>query len=444
MYPDFQYLLQALTGHEMPEWLSLFKTFGFLVALSFFGAGWATAQELRRKAKQGLLIPEYETIEVGRPATRNELIMSGLVGFIIGYKIGGIFGHFADVSPDPMGFLLSLQGSFIGGLVGAAVVAYSRYYEKKKVQLTEPKTQRVAIWPADRITEIALLAAVSGLAGAKIFNAFETWDDFIKNPIHNLTSSSGLTFLGGLIVATLAFYFYTRRHNIPFRHMCDAAAPGIMLAYGLGRLGCQFSGDGDWGIYNTAYVTNSHIENGSIVASSDTLHTVTQNEGLNVLHTYEQVRRLPPQPYTYFHMPSWLPRWIGGMNYPHNVGNESIYISGCKGDYCSVLPVSVFPTPIYEAIVCVILFFVLWTFRKRFTRTLQMFGTYLILVGVERFFVELIRVNYKYDWGFVHPTQAEILSVVLVLIGACILFFYKDKDPFSAAHKAQPLQPDTA
>ena len=429
MYPDFQYLLQALIGHDMPEWLSLFKTFGFLVALSFFGAGWATAQELRRKAKQGLLIPEYETIEVGSPATRNELIMSGLVGFIIGYKIGGIFGHFADVSPDPMGYLLSLQGSFIGGLVGAAVVAYSRYYEKKKVQLPEPKTQRVAIWPADRITEIALLAAVSGLAGAKIFNAFETWDDFIKNPIHNLTSSSGLTFLGGLIVATLAFYFYTRRHNIPFRHMCDAAAPGIMLAYGLGRLGCQFSGDGDWGIYNSAYVTDPDGTLRAATTAADNSRALTMMGGT---------------PHAYFAAPAGLPRWLFAMNYPHNVGHEGVPIQGCVGEYCNVLPVSVFPTPIYEAIVCVILFFVLWAFRKRFTRTLQMFGTYLILVGVERFFVELIRVNYKYDWGFVHPTQAEILSVVLVLIGACILLFYKDKDPFSAAHKAQPLQPDTA
>ncbi len=424
MYPDFQYLLQGLTGHEMPEWLSLFKTFGFLVALSFFGAGWATAQELRRKAKQGLLVPEYETMEVGKPATIYGKTMYAIVGFIIGYKAGGVYGHFAEVSPNPMGYLFSLDGNLIIGLLGGAISAYIHYYEKKKEQLPEPQFQKITIWPHDRITEIALYAAVSGLAGAKIFNAFETWDDFIQHPIHSLTSSDGLTFLGGLIVATLFFYFYTRRHNIPFRHMCDAAAPGIMLAYGLGRLGCQFSGDGDWGIYNTAYITTP----------DGTLRSSTQAEGLSVLHAYEQSYRLPPQPSAWYHTPSWLPRWLSGMNYPHNVGHDGVPIAGCHGNYCSVLPVSVFPTPIYEAIVCVILFFVLWAVRKRFTRTLQMFGTYLILVGVERFFVELIRVNYKYDWGFVHPTQAEILSVALVLIGTSILLFYRDKDPFSAVH----------
>ena len=197
----------------------------------------------------------------------------------------------------------------------------------------------------------------------------------------------------------------------------------------MGRLGCQFSGDGDWGIYNSAYVTDPDGTLRAATTAADNSRALTMMGGT---------------PHAYFAAPAGLPRWLVAMNYPHNVGHEGVPIQGCVGEYCNVLPVSVFPTPIYEAIVCVILFFVLWAFRKRFTRTLQMFGTYLILVGVERFFVELIRVNYKYDWGFVHPTQAEILSVVLVLIGACILLFYKDKDPFSAAHKAQPLQPDTA
>ncbi len=53
-----------------------------------------------------------------------------------------------------------------------------------------------------------------------------------------------------------------------------------------------------------------------------------------------------------------------------------------------------------------------------------MFGLYLILVGVERFIVELIKVNYKYDWGFVHPTQAEILSVVLVITGIGVVVVF--------------------
>lgn len=411
MYPDFQYLLQGLFGVHMPEWLGLFKTFGFLVALSFVGAAWATTQELKRKEKQGLLLPEIRTIEVGKPLTWTELAISAIAGFFIGYKIGGVFGHFAEVSPDPMGYLLSSSGSILGGIIGAAIFGYTKYAERKKEVLEKTEIRQVAVYPHQMMTEIVVIAAVAGLAGAKIFNAFETWDDFVKDPIRSLTSSSGLTFLGGLILATIAFYYFCRRHKIPFRHMCDAAAPGIMLAYGLGRMGCQLSGDGDWGIFNTAYIANP---DGSMKATTAADRAFAEHMTGNT-------------PFADIHAPSWLPDWLFGMTYPHNVGHEGVQIQGCTGEYCSVLPVSVFPTPIYEAIVCVLLFFLLWKIRHRFTRPLQMFGTYLILVGVERFFVELIRVNYKYDWGFIHPTQAEILSVVLVIIGACLLLFYKEK-----------------
>lgn len=325
----------------MPHWLSIFKTFGFLVALSFLAAAWATTRELKRKEEQGLLLPE---ISVTKDENGNDV--------------------------------------------------------------------KKATYPHQRISDITIVAGVGGIIGAKLFNAFETWDDFIKHPIENLISNSGLTFLGGLIVAALAVYYYTKKHKIPYKHMCDATAPGIMLAYGIGRLGCQLSGDGDWGIFNTAYVTGT---------DGETLRAATPADAPFALHMTGGTDHV------FFPAPAGLPRWLFGMNFPHNVGHEGIPIPGCVGEYCNALPVSVFPTPIYEAIVCILLFGVLWMIRKRFTRPLQMFGTYLIMVGAERFCVELIRVNYKYDWGFIHPTQAEILSVLLVIGGACLLLFYKDK-----------------
>jgi len=417
MYPDFKYLLQSLTGIEMPAWLSLFKTFGFLVAMSFLGAAWATASELRRKAKLGLLHPEMRTIEVGKPASVSELLLSGLAGFIAGFKIGGMFGNLEQVSPDPMGYLFSPHGNLLAGLALAALLAWQKYAEKKKQQLPKPEMRQVSVYPHDLITEIVVVAAVAGLVGAKIFNALETWEDFLRDPIGNLTSSSGLTFLGGLIMATAAFWFYTRRHGIPFKYMCDAAAPGIMLAYGLGRLGCQFSGDGDWGIYNTAYVANA----------DGTMRAATAADSSYIMHMINGVDHASAT------APSWLPDWLFGMVYPHNVGNEGMAIQNCVGEYCRVLPVSVFPTPVYEFFTCVALFFLMWSLRHRLKGTLQMFGLYLILAGVERFLVELVRVNYKYDFGFIHPSQAEIISVFMVLTGSWLLFFYKEKNKAGTA-----------
>lgn len=111
---------------------------------------------------------------------------------------------------------------------------------------------------------------------------------------------------------------------------------------------------------------------------------------------------------------------------PHNVINEGIPIIGCSGKYCNVLPVGVFPTSLYESIICIFLFSLLWILRKRFKYPLQLFSFYLILNGVERFLIEKIRVNYKYDLGFIFPTQAEIISTALIVTGIILFFSIKN------------------
>ena len=423
MYPDFRYLLHGLFGIDAPQWLSIFKTFGFFVAIGFIAAAWAITSELRRKEKAGLLLPEYETMTVGQPASFGELLVSAIVGFIIGAKAGGIILDAAEAAPNPLGYVLSLKGSIVFGILGAAVAAYIRYADKTKKKLDEPVTKKLAVYPHQRVGEIVVIAAVGGLAGAKIFNAFETWDSFVKDPIGSLFSSAGLTFYGGLIVATIALYYYGKKHKIAFHHLCDAAAPGLMLAYGLGRFGCQFAGDGDWGIFNSAYVTDAagHLQH----AAPEAFHAAVGSAQTYFLHDFGSIDKVA---HAYAPAPGWLPDWLFAMNYPYNVNNEGVPLANCMGDYCHVLPVGVFPTPLYEAITCIILFFVLWAIRKKIVRPLHLFGVYLILNGVERFFVEKIRVNYKYDWGFIHPTQAEIISTCLVLAGVGILLFYKKKN----------------
>jgi phosphatidylglycerol:prolipoprotein diacylglycerol transferase len=421
MYPDFRYIARSLFGVEHPwEWLSLFKTFGFFVALAFLSAAYVLIKELKRKEKQGLLIPTFETIEVGKPASVSDLLVSAISGFLVGYKIGGIFTSFAEASPNPMAYIFSLKGNILIGIVGAAVFGYIKYAEKKKLALETPTEKKVAIYPHQRVGEIVLIGAIGGLVGAKLFNAFETWDDFIQNPIGNLISSSGLTFYGGLILATIMFYFFAKKHKIGFVHLCDAAAPALILAYGVGRLGCQFSGDGDWGIYNSAYITDAsgHLKAVAMADFQQVLHS-------SAAYFTHEFKNLASVPHIYANAPGWVPDWLYAMNYPHNVNNEGVLLTGCTGEYCAVLPVGVFPTPLYEAITCILLFFVIWALRGRFSKPFHIFGFYLILNGLERFFVEKIRVNYKYDWGFMHPTQAEIISSCLVIAGVCILLFYK-------------------
>ena len=125
--------------------------------------------------------------------------------------------------------------------------------------------------------------------------------------------------------------------------------------------------------------------------------------------------------------PSFLPNWLFGYAYPHNVIGAGVKIPGCNGAYCSYLPVPVFPTPFYETIICLGLFFLIWSLRKKFRVPGTLFAFYLIINGIERFFIEKIRVNTKYSiFGF-HPTQAEIISSFLVIGGGLLYYFLKKR-----------------
>jgi len=419
MYPNLYYAFRDLFGvGENWKFLRFVNSFGFFVALSFIGAAVTLTMELKRKEGQGLLQGRDESITVGRPASVSELLINFLIGFVVGYKFVGLFLSSSPLTANPQDFIMSSAGSWPAGLILGLVFAGLKWWEKNKQKLPEPEERKIRIWPHDRVPDLAVLAALFGFLGAKIFNSLENWGDFVKNPVESLLSFSGLTFYGGLICAALAIWYYASRRNIGFWHLNDAAAPGLMLAYGLGRVGCQVSGDGDWGIINSAYQTSPQLRliqaqqpfNVSVASNRDLY--LGQFGTLNVPHMAVKA-------------PSFLPDWLFAYSYPHNVITEGVHIPGCNDQYCSYLPLPVFPTPIYETLICLTLFFIIWSLRKRFTVPGTLFAFYLVLNGLERFFIEKIRVNTKYNiFGF-HPTQAEIISFLLVVTGSFLWIFLK-------------------
>ena len=92
-----------------------------------------------------------------------------------------------------------------------------------------------------------------------------------------------------------------------------------------------------------------------------------------------------------------------------------------------MLPQPVFPTPFYETIACTLLFLLLWGIRKSVKIPGIIFGIYLILNGLERFAIEKIRVNTTYSFFGLHPTQAEIISLLLFLTGLTLIIIQKQK-----------------
>jgi phosphatidylglycerol---prolipoprotein diacylglyceryl transferase len=425
MYPNLYYFLKDVLGIEPWGFTQYINSFGFFVALSFLLAAYLLAKELKRKEGEGLLAGSADKTLVGAPASWGELAGNFLFGFIVGYKLLGVFLSNEDIHPQE--YIFSSKGSLLGGVLLAVLFAGLKYREKKSQKLPKPELRSVLVMPHQRVSDITVIAAIAGFAGAKLFDNLENWDRFVQDPIGSFLSPSGLTFYGGLIFAAVAIIWFARKKKIAIFHLCDAVAPALMLSYASGRIGCHVSGDGDWGIINKAYTLDA---DGNIVkADPETFSRTIAAGGEYIDYLARESGSIDKIPAAFVEGPSFLPNWFMAYNYPHNVNEVGSLIPGCEGPYCMQLNPLVFPTPLYEIIACTLLFMLLWSVRKKLKVAGQLFGVYLILNGLERFMIEKIRVNSTYDiWGF-HPTQAELISTMLMLSGMFMLFFLKKVTP---------------
>jgi len=382
MYPDLSYILHDLLGTDVDNAFSVVKTFGLLLAIAILTSAYFLNLELKRKEKQGLLGATLVKTLVGEPAAISELIINAIFGFLLGFKVVHIALNFSDFQADAPGFLFSSKGNMIAGIIGAIALAGIKYWEKEKQRLPKPKIEESLVYPSDRIGDITLIAAFTGILGAKFFAIFEDLSNLtMDNFFHALLSGGGLAIYGGLIGGFIGVVWYLKKHKINVSHVADAVAPALIIGYGVGRIGCQLSGDGDWGIVNELA------------------------------------------------QPSWwfLPDWVWAYDYPQNVLNNGLPIEGCEGNYCRALAKAVFPTPMYEMVMAFAIAGILWALRKRLPVPGMLFCVYLILNGFERFRIEKIRVNAEYDiFGF-HPTQAEIIAVLLFLIGSIGYFVLRKR-----------------
>lgn len=423
MYPNLYYAFRDLFGVDLPG-LRFINSFGFFVAFAFLAAAYVLNKELRKKERAGLLVPEETKLVVGKPATTSELALNFILGFILGYKILGLFLADRSLTADPQAFIFSANGHWPAGLILGGIFALVKWMEKNRQKLPKPEERIIRIWPHDRVGDMVIFAAVFGFLGAKIFHNLENWNEFWKNPVEALLSFSGLTFYGGLICAAVAIYFYAKKHKIGFRYLCDAMAPALLLAYAVGRIGCQVAGDGDWGVLNSAYISTP---SGEVVSADSTAFNQALQANSTIYMQQSDFKSVTDIQHKHVVAPSWVPRWMVAYNFPHNVIGEGVKLQNCTGQYCSQLPIPVFPTAFYETVVCLLLTALLFFLRDKLPVPGTLFSVYLIINGIERFLVEHIRVNTQYHFLGLNPTQAELISLLLMLTGIILFVLLRQR-----------------
>jgi len=210
---------------------------------------------------------------------------------------------------------------------------------------------------------ITTLAIIFGIAGAKLLYLVEHWANFIQDPLGMAFSAGGLTWYGGFIVGMTAILLYVRMKRVPFLKIWDALGFALILSYGIARLGCHLSGDGDYG-FPTDLPWGTNYENG----------------------TYP-----PSRSFAIF--PEITSQYPGGV-VPDN--------TPCH------------PTPVYEMLLGIGGFVVLWNLRKKPWPDGKLFMVYLMLSSAFRFSVEFLRINPRLLAGL---SEAQLFSVVLFLVG---------------------------
>ncbi|HEY4799375.1 MAG TPA: prolipoprotein diacylglyceryl transferase family protein, partial [Bacteroidia bacterium] len=213
MYPNLYYLFKDIFGLDL-GFLQIFQSFGVMVAISFLLAAYFFSKELKRKENDGLIRSGEKKYLKGEAPKTSGIVLSGFFGFILFYKLVYIVFHFHDFTQDTQGFILSKEGNLVGGIAGAALLAWLNWREKKKEQLPKPEMVTEKIHPYQHVPNMTLIAAVAGILGAKIFHNLENMDEFMRDPVGSLLSFSGLTMYGGLIVAAISVIYYARKNGI--------------------------------------------------------------------------------------------------------------------------------------------------------------------------------------------------------------------------------------
>jgi phosphatidylglycerol---prolipoprotein diacylglyceryl transferase len=209
-------------------------------------------------------------------------------------------------------------------------------------------------------SSMVMAGAIGGILGAKIYYAilFRDW--------HLLFDRAGLVWYGGLIGGTIACSWYLWHKRVDYFTGADATAPSLAIGYALGRIGCFLVGD-DYG-----RPTDSWIGIAFPKGSPPT--------------TAESLRQF-------------------GVRVDPSIPPDQI--------------LRVYPTQLFESAAAFLIFFILLAVARKPHPKGRVFGLFFLLMGIERFLVEIVRAK---DDRFLGPfTIAQLISVIAVIAGTFLV-----------------------
>ncbi len=103
---------------------------------------------------------------------------------------------------------------------------------------------------ADAIGIVAFIT-IAGVIGAKLWHVLEEPGLLIHDPAGMLLDRAGFAWFGGLLGGILAMFLQARAARLRGLSMLDLCSPAAAVGYGVGRIGCLVSGDGDYGVPTT-------------------------------------------------------------------------------------------------------------------------------------------------------------------------------------------------
>ena len=229
---------------------------------------------------------------------------------------------------------------------------------------------------------------LAGFVGAKLYHLLESPAEFFADPLHLLFSPYGFAWFGGLLAGFAVFAFVAWRiiaHNsaagrtVSLFTIFDAGSPAAALGYGIGRIGCLLSGDGDYGI-PTSLPWGMSFPNGLVPT----------------------VERVHPTPIYEFIAACAIAWWLWNMGGSGDGG----------GDVGDIARDSPHPQTGAHAIVA---------YGRR---PGEIFAAYLVFSGAARFLVEFIRINPR---SFLGMSNAQTAAAASVIAGGVLWWWVRSR-----------------